>query len=215
MTAVDARAHRNERIMQSAFDCFSKGGIDTIALTDIAEKAEIGIASLYRYFPAKEDLAIKCAIWAWKKQQDVFSGIISEAGFSDSSGFRQLEKICSIFETLVQESREFLRFIYFFDSYIVRNGIQNDRLSDYEAEIKTVQTLIQKAIHKGLEDGSIKLPEGSDESQIYFTMMHSLFSMAQKISVSGGMLKMNDEENKQIQMRLLTKLLLDSIKGTN
>ena len=56
---------RMNRILDASFELFAERGIDTIAMTDIAKKAEIGVASLYRYFETKEDLAIEVAIHAW------------------------------------------------------------------------------------------------------------------------------------------------------
>ena len=55
---------RIERILLSAFSLFSHNGFDAIAMTDIAKEAEIGVASLYRYFETKDEIAIKTAIWA-------------------------------------------------------------------------------------------------------------------------------------------------------
>ena len=59
---------RIERILLAAFSLFSHNGFDTIAMTDIAKDAEIGVASLYRYFATKDEIAIRTAIWAWENQ---------------------------------------------------------------------------------------------------------------------------------------------------
>ena len=62
---------RITRIYESAFALFSEKGIDTIAMTDIAKKAEIGVASLYRYFETKDEIAIRTVIWSWEKQKNI------------------------------------------------------------------------------------------------------------------------------------------------
>ena len=56
---------RIERILLAAFSLFSHNGFDAIAMTDIAKDAEIGVASLYRYFATKDEIAIRTAMWAW------------------------------------------------------------------------------------------------------------------------------------------------------
>ena len=79
MTAVEKLAEerdelksaRVERIMISSFSLFSNKGIDAIAMTDIAKHAEIGVASLYRYFETKDEIAIRTAIWAWESRKKV------------------------------------------------------------------------------------------------------------------------------------------------
>ena len=43
-------------ILEQGFELFSKEGIDNVTMNNIADKAEIGVASLYRYFSTKEEL---------------------------------------------------------------------------------------------------------------------------------------------------------------
>ena len=47
---------------------FIKQGIDKTKMTDIAEEAQIGVASVYRYFKTKPDIAIEAAeeLCRWK-----------------------------------------------------------------------------------------------------------------------------------------------------
>ena len=107
---------RKNRILNSAFDLFAEKGIDTIAMTDIAKKAEIGVASLYRYYETKEEIAIRTSIWAWEKQKLLIETILYKDNFDNLNGYNQLEKICSMFEYLYKNETPFLRYIYFFDS---------------------------------------------------------------------------------------------------
>ena len=37
-------------ILEKGFELFSESGIDNVTMNNIAEKANIGVASLYRYF---------------------------------------------------------------------------------------------------------------------------------------------------------------------
>ena len=54
----ELKTSRINRILESAFSLCSEKGIDTITMTDIASTAEIGVASLYRYFATKDEIAI-------------------------------------------------------------------------------------------------------------------------------------------------------------
>jgi AcrR family transcriptional regulator len=45
-----------ERIIQSAFECFSKYGLDKTTMEEIAQKADLSKGTLYLYFKSKEDL---------------------------------------------------------------------------------------------------------------------------------------------------------------
>ncbi|MCR4954385.1 MAG: TetR/AcrR family transcriptional regulator [Treponema sp.] len=208
----ELKSARMNRILQAAFDLFSEHGIDTIAMTDIAKKAEIGVASLYRYYETKDMVAIKTAIWAWEGQKKNILPLLEKSAFNGMKGLEQLNEICKMFGNLLEKETSFLRFIYFFDSYIIRQKVESEKLAEYEEIIKTVQTIVAAAIHKGIEDGSINAKYKEKESSLYFTLMHTMFSTAQKLSLSGGMLKMDTEASPKEQLELLTKLLVDGLK---
>jgi TetR/AcrR family transcriptional regulator, cholesterol catabolism regulator len=51
-----SRAARRERIVRTAFDLLVESDYDAIQMRDIAESSEVALATLYRYFPSKEQL---------------------------------------------------------------------------------------------------------------------------------------------------------------
>ena len=220
MTAVEKLAEerdelknaRIERILLSAFSLFSHTGIDAIAMTDIAKHAEIGVASLYRYFETKDEIAIRTAIWAWESQKKMILPVLDDSGFYNKKGIDQLEEIFELFCKLYQNEPDFFRYIYFFDAYIVCQKISPDRLLPYQQVIESVQKIIAAAIHKGLEDGSINSKYKKSEDELYYSLMHTLFSASQKLSLSGNMLKMDEENDGVQQLKLLGKVLIGGLK---
>ncbi len=220
MTAVEKLAEerdelknaRIERILLSAFSLFSHTGIDAIAMTDIAKNAEIGVASLYRYFETKDEIAIRTAIWAWENQKKMILPILDESGYYQKSGIEQLEEIFELFFKLYQNEPDFFRYIYFFDAYIVCQKIKAERLIPYQKVIESVQKIISEAIHKGLTDGSISKEYKDQENELYYSLMHTLFSATQKLSLSGKMLKMDEENDEIQQLKLLGKILIGGLK---
>ena len=220
MTAVEKLAEerdelknaRIERILLSAFSLFSHTGIDAIAMTDIAKYAEIGVASLYRYFETKDEIAIRTAIWAWESQKKMILPMLDDSGFYNKKGIDQLEEIFELFCKLYQNEPDFFRYIYFFDAYIVCQKISADRLLPYQQVIESVQKIIAATIHKGLEDGSINSKYKKSEDELYYSLMHTLFSASQKLSLSGNMLKMDEENDGVQQLKLLGKVLIGGLK---
>ena len=203
---------RIERILLAAFSLFSHNGFDAIAMTDIAKEAEIGVASLYRYFETKDEIAIRTAMWAWESQKKLIMPILNDTGYYTKSGIEELEEIFDLFCKLFQNEPDFFRYIYFFDAYIVCQKIDSDRLIPYQEVIQSVQTVIGNAIHKGIEDGSISKKYKDNEKQLYFSLMHTLFSVSQKLSLTGKMLKMDETNDGVQQLKLLGQILLGGIK---
>ena len=203
---------RIERILLAAFSLFSHNGFDAIAMTDIAKEAEIGVASLYRYFETKDEIAIRTAIWAWESQEKLILPILNDSDYSSKTGIEQLSQIFDLFCKLFQNEPDFFRYIYFFDAYIVCQKISAERLEAYQTIIQSVQKIIADAIHKGLEDGSISTQFNNCENQLYFSLMHTFFAVSQKLSLSGKMLKMDETNDGVQQLKLLGKIFLGGIK---
>ena len=203
---------RIERILLAAFSLFSHNGFDAIAMTDIAKDAEIGVASLYRYFATKDEIAIRTAIWAWENQKKMILPILDDSGYYNKKGIDQLSEIFDLFCKLYQSVPDFFRYIYFFDAYVVCQKIDSERLLPYQEVIQSVQIIIGNAIHKGITDGSISSDFKGNEKQLYYSLMHTLFSASQKLSLSGKMLQMDETNNDVQQLKLLGKILIGGLK---
>ena len=203
---------RIERILLAAFSLFSHNGFDVIAMTDIAKDAEIGVASLYRYFATKDEIAIRTAIWSWESQKKMILPILDDSGYYNKTGLNQLAEIFELFCKLYQTTPDFFRYIYFFDAYIVCQKIDPERLLPYQEVIETVQIIISDAIHKGVEDGSISSEYKGKEKQLYYSLMHTFFSATQKLSLSAKMLRMDEMNNDVQQLKLLSKILIGGLK---
>lgn len=204
---------RIDRILEAAFTLFSSAGIEPVAMTDIAKKAEIGVASLYRYFSTKDEIAIRTAIWAWEKQISEIYPLIENDEYKNGNGLSRLSIIFGLFKKLYKTQPEFLRFIYFFDSYAVNSGIKKERMKEYEIVIGKVQSIVADAINLGLNDNSINNSYKDKTDDLYFTLMHTFFSTAQKLTLSGNLLAMNEKSKGSDQLDLLSELLLKGVKA--
>ena len=204
---------RIDRILAAAFKLFSSAGIEPVAMTDIAKKAEIGVASLYRYFSTKDEIAIRTAIWAWEEQISEIYPSINNDEYTNGNGLLRLSIIFSLFKKLYIRQPEFLRFIYFFDSYAVNSGIKQERMIEYENVIGKVQMIVADAIKLGLKDNSINKKYIDKTEDLYFTLMHSFFSTAQKLTLSENLLAINEKSKGSDQLDLLSELLLNGVKA--
>ena len=127
------------------------------------------------------------------------------------SGYEQLRLLLGMFPEFFKTEGKFFRFIYYFDAYIKVQNVTPQRLTKYEATILGPTKLVTEAIRKGRSDGSLRKNSATDD-ELYITITHALFSLAQKLSLSGEMLYMDKEISAQKQMELLTSIILDSLK---
>ena len=214
------KASRIQHIIECTFNLFAEKVIESITMNEIASEAEIGVASLYRYFVTKEDLAIECAIYAWKMEEEIFSDIFSSPDYEDLSGYEQIKILLSIFPRVMTTQGNFFRFVYYFDSFVKKQSLSPERLNKYEITIDALKSIVMKALDKGKADGSISYSKLSNSAianatkdEMYFTIMHSLFALAQKLSLSGEMLYMDKAVPPEKQVELLINIVLNSLQA--
>src|SRR5436305_15256188 len=53
-----SQAARRERILDAAMDLATEGGWDAVQMREVAERAEVALGTLYRYFPSKVHLLV-------------------------------------------------------------------------------------------------------------------------------------------------------------
>lgn len=52
----EARAFRTQHVLAAAAQLASEGGYEAVQMREVASRARVAIATLYRYFPSKDDL---------------------------------------------------------------------------------------------------------------------------------------------------------------
>ena len=61
----EERQLRKERIIIGALNIFKKNGVDSATMSDIANESGFGTATLYYYFPSKEDILVAMMERGW------------------------------------------------------------------------------------------------------------------------------------------------------
>jgi AcrR family transcriptional regulator len=56
--ATDAQRARRCRILRAAADLATEGGFDAVQMREVAERADVALGTLYRYFPSKIHLLV-------------------------------------------------------------------------------------------------------------------------------------------------------------
>ena len=85
-------------------------------------------------------------------------------------------------------------------------------MANYESVILLVKQIISVAIQKGVEDGTINQKYAKYGDALYFTLIHTFFSAAQKLALSGNLLDMDSQMNAAKQLTFLADILLEGLK---
>ena len=148
-----AKLARHEKIVEVATQLFLNSGVQNVQMQDIADAAEIGIATLFRYFPKKEYIVISVANAITNYMTERIENIIAEP----ISAYSMLEQILDYYMESSLDPN--LRLAKFFESFDLYKKMASEMPDLYEEHLqnrnKLANTLLQIA-ELGLEDGSLR-----------------------------------------------------------
>lgn len=170
---LEAMTKRKKEVIEAAKEVFAEKSIEKTTMKDIAAKAEVGVASVYRYYSNKIDLVIEVAIDYWKNDF-TYTNIELEG-----NGIEQAAQVIDhLFEALCKQ-HNMLAFMEQFDNYIISHDVTG--LEEYnQVAIKDIPQL-DYIIAKGILDGSIR--EDIQSKEAIMTFIYLFMTLAQKMMI--------------------------------
>lgn len=201
---------RKEEVILAAMEVFKQKGIDNTKMTDVAKQAQIGVASVYRYFKTKLDLTIEVAMMVWQQEINELYARYEEKSLAADNGLRSVESILTVFVELFENHPDFLKFIHEFDVYMVREQVEKEKLEIYESCIIDLKRILMEAIEKGVSDQSIR--RDIDAEAYYYTTTHALMSLAQKLLMRGHILNSDSAVGNHNQIEMLIRMSVEFLR---
>ena len=207
------RSVKNERVaiaVSTAAQMYLAAGISEARMTDIAEQAQIGVASLYRYFGTKQLFTVKVAAHIWKMTLKELEPIYTGDRFDAMTGLEQVKTLMDIFHVFLEEHKPFLRFLSEFDMFVIREHLEQEHLEEYETCTLNILPVMIRAMEKGMADGTIK--PGVDPALFYHTVTDCLLSMCQRFAW-GNMPHAEDPDRNRQSLRMAIDTFLSYIRA--
>jgi len=201
---------RKQQILHAALELFCEKGIDETTVEEVAKKAGVGPATIYRYFETKAELSISAGMEYWQRIAEKYKSELSGKEYEKMSGIQQMQQIFHIFERIFEEEFLFLKFLQEFDIFVRKYQISKERLTEYENYILNLKPYMTDALEKGQKDGSLAFSYTVDE--IYFSVTHTLLSLMQKLSYNGSILSSDERVELVLQIRITEDLLLKGLR---
>ena len=147
--------YRAQKILEAAMELFCEKGIEETSIDEIAERAGVGSATIYRYYETKAQLAIQSGVAYWRKIAGQYLNITDIEGYSDMTGREQLECIMDALIAIFERERGFLKYLQEFEVFVRRYAINMERLAEYEDSIMSLKPRVTDALEKGRQDGTL------------------------------------------------------------
>ena len=170
---------REDSIVYVAAELFLEKGIGNVKMTDVAEAAGVGVASLYRWYGTKDGLVIRAGALLWRDLHTLFHSVYEAADFHACAGIEQIRRLFGVYRTLYREHADFIRFVGDFDDFVIRTQPPQESLREYEASVLNFFPVFLGAYETGLRDGSVR--QIADPRLFYDSVCHAVMALTQKL----------------------------------
>ena len=197
---------REQKILEAAIALFCEKGLEETSIDEIAGRAGVGSATIYRYYETKAQLAIQSGVEYWKKIAQQYLNLTEIKGYSDMTGLKQLECIMDALVMIFEKERGFLKYLQEFEVFVRRYEIDMERLAAYEESIMSLKPRVTDALEKGLQDGTLSFEWSPNE--VCYSLAHTAFGVMKRFAWNGSMLELDSQVELILQVKIAIKLLI-------
>ncbi|KAA8746155.1 TetR/AcrR family transcriptional regulator [Paenibacillus sp. UASWS1643] len=204
----DLKLKRRTSIIEAAQIVFSNKGFEQATMQEVAAEASLGVATIFRYFPKKEQLIVAVASDIVQSEIEVFMDIIQGQGTC-------YDKLNRIFDTLIffqqAEHQRSSKLIEAFECYVSMSKLPLEDMEIYQANYNKLITLFSELAELGEQDGSLRADSNTRETII--TMMSVFGNFSKKMAMLNGIDAFQTQVNELQQFTILKKLFLDHLRA--
>ena len=191
-------------LVDMATDLFMTRSISEVTIKDIAVSAQVGEATIYRYFGSKQNIVVQSAM--------KIQGIVSTEFFNlskGSNGFEKLKVFYNSYYEIFIKHPNFYKFLNEFDAFV---SIEDSSITNpYESAIDAYKNFYMDAYELGLKDGSVK--KQKDIVMFYFSTTHALLELAKKLAFKKAVLNQDTRIEKTTELQYLIDIILSSLNN--
>ena len=140
----EERLLRKKRIIGAALTVFDRFGIDKTTMEEIAVEAGFGKATLYYYYPSKDDVYTEIMVTGWQSLwEDIEEAILNDSP-PKKKIFQILHQICEI----VKRDNNLYKFLFTAPNYI-----QESEELPWKTYQERLYSVLQSTIDQGCKEG--------------------------------------------------------------
>ena len=171
-------AERTERILREGFYIFSEKTIESVTMNEIAKRAGVGVATVYRYYKTKPALVIAIGTKIW---EEYIADRLEVAFDETKTACENLDLYLESFLDLYRNHKDILRFNQFFNVYLQSVNILPEELQAYNAVIRFLSDRFHLLYAKAEED--LTLRTDIPEEEMFSAITHLMLAAVTRYAV--------------------------------
>ncbi len=198
------RERRIDTILNAAEKLFSKKGIENTTMQDIADEANLGVATVFRFFQKKEKIIVAVATKRLEQILEIFQQIAS----MNISCFEKINRLLDhLMKNQSSDRNDTVKILENFESYAARITDEIEDFDIYKSVYREISKTFSKIVEEGVRDGSIRSDINIEETLI--TLVNAGATFARKLSLQKSILFIELDLEPEKQADLLKNIILD------
>ncbi|MDO4537908.1 MAG: TetR/AcrR family transcriptional regulator [Coriobacteriales bacterium] len=202
----------DDYVVACAAELFLRNGIANVKMVDIAQAADVGVATVYRHFSTKVAIAVQAATLLWRRFNEQFQRLVESEAFLELNGLLRLKVLLESYCVAYTKHHDFVAFLDEFDHMVITQGIDADALMEYNEQIESFYPIFENAYRLGREDGSIA--RELNFSEFYLAVAHALMGVATKL-VRGEVIPSDDFSHPKTELESIVNMAMWSLMSTD
>ena len=197
----------NRRILDAGFCIFSEMSIDKVSMANVANKAGIGIATLYRYYRTKPELVVAVGTHVWSNFIRDYTPIRND---DKMTAVEELEFFLDSFLELYKNHKKLLCFNQFFNIYIRNEAVPKKALNSYNEMVDKLAMRFHRTYVKGECDKT--LCTEMSEKAMFLSIVHLMLAAVTRYAI--GLVYEKDSESYK-ELILLKNMIMREFSQKN
>ncbi len=202
------RENRIAIVLDAAEILFAKKGIEKTTMQEIADAANLGVATIFRLFPKKEEIAVGTATRRLKKFLLLFQKVQS----LEVTSIEKIERLMDHFleQFLFAEGNDF-KMIEDFEIYSLLLSEPIEDTQQYKVIYREISQIYAEIIKAAMKDGSIRTDINIEQSLL--TLINAFVTFAKKLSIQKNIGFIELDLAPEKQLKLLKQVILDYLSN--
>lgn len=202
-------AEKRALLLETAFNLFAENSIEAVNIAEIANAANIGVATVYRYFGVKQKLVIELGALKWRSFANEVEVLFEAANGRNMTAYQELAFYFDCYIELYQRHPKLLTFNSNFDQYIRHEHILPEELREYYDSVEHFAQKFSLLYAKNANDHTLR-PDIT-EQELFLSGMYTMLATAQKFS-AGLIYPIDNSFNCRRALELQKQIFLEYVK---
>lgn len=202
-------AKRRQAALDAAFALFSAHSIEAVSMNDIARAADMGVATLYRYFGSKLKLCVELGARKWREFDDKVQALYVEKGIAEKDSFEEFSFSLDCFLYHFHSCKPMMYYVTNLNLYVMHVQASPEDLAPYFDSLGRFFRRFTKMMEKARRDGRIRTD--IPEPVLYFCVRNAMSNVAERLSLEQQFF-IDDPEAYNSVLQLQKQVLLNYMK---